>query len=263
MSNGPLNVGYLSGASPVHRLNPLVKAVVLLAFTVSCFALSTPARGSLLFLILLLCYRLSGYGLGFFARKLRLILTFCGIILAVQLLFWHEGPVFFSFVLMGRRFAFFQEGLVRGVSISLRFLNIVGSSYLFVSTTDPNQLAYSLMQAGLPYRYGFMLITALRFAPLFRLELQQVRNAQMVKGVDLQGKSFRDIIRQARLTLLPLLVSALEKVDSLAMSMEGRAFGLYPTRTYLVSHAVTRKDLAVMLICLLVLGGLIAASMMG
>jgi len=260
---GPLNIGYLPGATLVHRLNPLVKAVVLLAFTIACLLMGTPRGGLLLFLLLLSCYRLSAYGLGFFVRKLRVILTFCGIILAVQLLFWHHGPVLYSFVLFGRRFAFFHEGLTRGIAISLRFLNIVGSSYLFVSTTDPNQLAFSLMQAGLPYRYGFMLITALRFAPLFQLELQQVRNAQMVKGVDLQGKSLKDLMRQVRLTLLPLLVSALEKVDSLAMSMEGRAFGLYPTRTYLVSHALTRKDLIVMAVCLLVLAGLIAASMMG
>ncbi|MGI6708007.1 MAG: hypothetical protein ACOX33_02585 [Dethiobacteria bacterium] len=41
-----------------------------------------------------------------------------------------------------------------GLLLVFRFLNIIGSSYLFVATTDPNRLAYALMQAGLPYRYG-------------------------------------------------------------------------------------------------------------
>lgn len=41
----------------------------------------------------------------------------------------------------------------------------------------------------MPYRFGFMLITALRFIPVFQLELEQVKNAQMAKGIEMEGLS--------------------------------------------------------------------------
>ena len=124
----------------------------------------------------------------------------------------------------------------------LRFLNIIGSSYLFVATTDPNRLAYALMQAGLPYRFGFMLITALRFIPVFRLELAQVKNAQMAKGIDLEGLSPGKLFRAVRYLFVPLVISTLSRVDALTISMESRAFGLYPERTYLDSQALSAED---------------------
>jgi energy-coupling factor transport system permease protein len=43
----------------------------------------------------------------------------------------------------------------------------------------------------------------------------------------------RRYLRLARQFFLPLLVSALGKADALAVSMEGRCFGRYPTRTFL------------------------------
>ena len=126
----------------------------------------------------------------------------------------------------------------------LRFINLIGSSFVFVAATDPNRLAYALMEIGLPYRFGFALITALRFIPVFQLELQQVKNAHQAKGIDLEGLSPKQLLRAVRYLLLPLVISALSRVDSLTISMEGRAFGLYPSRTYLTARPLTGKDKA-------------------
>jgi len=90
----------------------------------------------------------------------------------------------------------------------LRFLNIIGASYLFVATTDPNRLAYALMQAGLPYRYGFMLITALRFIPLFQLELAQVRN-HFVDSFEDIGEP--DVVFYLERTDIPFQISGNQK----------------------------------------------------
>lgn len=46
----------------------------------------------------------------------------------------------------------------------------------------------------------------------------------------------------ARQFFMPLLVSALGKVDGLAVSMEGRCFGKYPTRTFFREVHPTRQD---------------------
>ena len=116
----------------------------------------------------------------FFARKLRFILIFGLLILLVQVLPSKKAFCCGSTPEDQLIWRYGQKDS-GGSNIMLRFVNIIGSSYLFVAITDPNRLAYSLMQVGLPYRFGFMLITALRFIPVFQLELEQVKNAQMAK----------------------------------------------------------------------------------
>jgi energy-coupling factor transport system permease protein len=69
-------------------------------------------------------------------------------------------------------------------------------------------------------------------------------------------RSPRRFLTLARQFVLPLLVSALGKVDALAVSMEGRAFGKYPTRTFLREVRATWRDG----VALGVLGLLLAAS---
>jgi energy-coupling factor transport system permease protein len=138
--------------------------------------------------------------------------------------------------------------------VAARFVSVVLLSYLFVLTTDPNGLAYGLMQAGVPYRYGFALITALRLVPIFEQEGQIVYRAQLARGVGYDTRSLRRLLTLARQFFLPMLISALGKVDALAVSMEGRCFGKHPSRTFLKEIHFTRRDILAAGLLLLVIG---------
>lgn len=233
---------YVDSYSLLHRIHPLVKLVFLFSFSLTVFAVSSFTGGMILFCLLLVLYGFSGLGLTFFSRKLRFIFIFGFLIFLVQVLVVKEGVLIWQLYLGKVSLTVWSEGFWGGLSMMLRFVNIIGSSYLFVATTDPNRLAYGLMQVGLPYRFGFMLITALRFIPVFQLELAQVRNAQMAKGIELEGLSPRKLLRAVKYLLIPLVISALSKVDFLTISMESRAFGLYHTRSYLHSQVLSRND---------------------
>jgi energy-coupling factor transport system permease protein len=235
-------LSYVPGGSFLHRMHPLAKVVLLLCFSLAVFALPSPLPGGIILLGLLAAYQLTGLGMLFFWRKLRMILFFGFTMILVQVLSVKEGYLIGQIPLWVITLEVWSEGIMGGLSMMFRFLNVIGFSYLFVSTTDPNRLAYGLMQAGLPYRYGFMLITSLRFIPVFQLELNQVRNAQMAKGIELEGLSFKRVLLSIQYLLIPLVLSALGKVDYLAISMEGRAFGLYPERSYLLKQNFTSKD---------------------
>jgi energy-coupling factor transport system permease protein len=115
-------------------------------------------------------------------------------------------------------------------------------SLALVQSTDPVALARGLMQAGLPYRWGFALVTALRLAPVFRAEAHHVYRAQRLRGVDYAVRGPRRYWRMLRRLCLPLLVSALRTAQSLSLSMEGRAFGLHPRRTFLRPLHAGRAD---------------------
>jgi energy-coupling factor transport system permease protein len=67
----------------------------------------------------------------------------------------------------------------------------------------------------------------------------------------------------ARQFVLPLLVSALGKVDALAVSLEGRCFGKYPTRTFLREVRATRLDALAVALLVASIAGTVATLRMG
>jgi energy-coupling factor transport system permease protein len=251
-------LAYVHGDTVVHRVHPLPKLLLLIIYSTSVIIFSHVVIAVALFMVVLLFYRFSGLGPGFFLRKLRLILIFGLLMLLVQIISVQEGQLLFEYTLFHSiSLQIWSAGMAAGLVMMLRFINIIASSYLFVSTTDPNKLVYALMQAGLPYRYGFMLITSLRFIPVFSQDLAVIRNAQMAKGIDLEGVSPGKAIRSVKYLLTPLVICALNKVDCLAISMESRAFGLYHGRSYLYEQDVDIKEWLFLAACavLMLAGG--------
>ncbi len=238
---------YQPGRSVLHRLHPLVKAAWMLFGTILVFVVPNPWAVLAVLGLVLLAFPVTGLRLGQ-VRGTRLFATTALALAALQILFVRSGPVLVQIGPLAPTIG----GVRAGVYVAGRFLSVVLLSYLFVLTTDPNSLAYALMQARLPYRYGFTLITALRLVPTFELEGQTVYNAQLARGVQYDVRSPRRFLTLARQFFLPLLVSALGKVDALAVSMEGRCFGKYPTRTFLRAVHFTRRDVAAAILLLLV-----------
>ncbi len=230
-------ITYHPGHSLLHRLHPLTKAAWLLFGTVAVFAVASPWAVVGAVVLLLLGFLVAGVRLGR-VRGTRLFVTTALLLGAIQVLFVREGAALAEIGPL----VVTAGGVERGVYVGGRFLSVVLLSYLFVLTTEPNDLAYALMRAGLPYRYGFALITALRLVPAFEQEGQIVYNAQLARGVRYDARSPRRFLTLARQFVLPLLVSALGKVDALAVSMEGRCFGKYPTRTFLRQTRATWRD---------------------
>jgi energy-coupling factor transport system permease protein len=123
------------------------------------------------------------------------------------------------------------DGLLSGAGMAARFLVILLSSALFVRTTDPDRLADAFVRFRTPYRYAYLPILALRFVPFFQEELQAVRDAQRVRGIQVSVRTPRKILRAVRYTFLPVLVSGLYRAEAIAISMRSRCFGLAATRT--------------------------------
>jgi hypothetical protein len=63
-----------------------------------------------------------------------------------------------------------------------------------------------------------------------------------MRGLEIDKRSFKKLYKSLRFTLVPLIVSALAKVDSLVISMEGRAFGFKPARTFIIEDRYGARD---------------------
>ncbi|NWF95404.1 MAG: energy-coupling factor transporter transmembrane protein EcfT [Candidatus Thorarchaeota archaeon] len=263
-----LRLGFTAQDTTLHRLHPLLKLISLILCTTGVLVYDEWLLALSVLLVVLMCMRLARLSLGTVARRLRLIVLFSTMILAVQLLVTSNGTIVLFLVPKLGSFGPFipvtDYGLARGVTISLRFLVIVLSSMLFVSVTDPTLLAHSLSRLGIPYRYGFLIVIALRFLPLFDQETQTVRMAQSSRGISIEVGRPSKTLRTLRYTFFPLLVSTLSRVETLSESMVGRGFGYSQTRTYVRTVRWRRFDSIVMasvliafILCLLIASGLV------
>lgn len=239
-------MNFRPGQSFSHRLHPVVKLGWLLWGTVSVFVFDSPVLPwvvvggavGLLWASGVAPWRIPG---------LRVWLLLGVIILVTHALSVSEGDPIFGLCT--------ERGLLSGVRAMGRLMGVTIMSTWLVTTTEPVSLACALMKVGLPYRWGFALVTALRLAPIFRVEAHHVYRAQLVRGVAYDAGWARKWWLILRHLCVPLLVQALRTAHSLSLSMEGRSFGLYPQRTYLREVSAGPRDV--------VAGGLLLLSVLG
>lgn len=247
--SGAAKLQYRPLGSWLHRLHPMIKLGWLVGITVGSLAVRLPWYVGTVAMALWGVARAAGIQPAKEMRGWRLIIGTAAAFFLLQVLFTRSGSVLLDLRPQANLWVT-RQGFDRGLLVGLRFLAVIMASQLFVLTTEPSTLAHGLMRAGLPYRFGFALVTAIRLAPLFELEANTVYQAQLARGVRYDASLFRRIIEVLRQLMLPLLVGALRRADHLAMSMEGRQFGRYRQRTYLRTVTVRAADYVGLLVLL-------------
>jgi energy-coupling factor transport system permease protein len=118
-----------------------------------------------------------------------------------------------------------------GLATALRITALLVLSLIAGLTTTGPELVRALVQnLRVPYRVGYAALAALRFVPRFRHELEVIRAAQRVRGVD-RGRGPIAVVRRTLAVAIPLLAGAIRHAERVALAMDARAFGAHPTRT--------------------------------
>jgi len=229
----------------LHRAGPGANLLLLGAMLAVGFATPSVVLKIAAVALVVVLTAVSGEGARRFLGSLRFVIVFAVLLFAVQALTVGEGNV-----LLPTPVRITDRGLIAGAGMALRFLVVLSSSFLFALVVDPDRLARSLIRLRIPYRYGYLLILSLRFVPFFRRETAIVREAQRMRGIEASVRTPRSLARAIRFTFVPVLVSGLTRVDSIAMSMTGRCFGLHRRRTALTDDRWTTADGAVVALSL-------------
>jgi energy-coupling factor transport system permease protein len=136
------------------------------------------------------------------------------------------------------------ETLVAGVGLSLRLVGIVLAGLLATATTDPTDLADSLIQQlRVSPRFAIGALAAMRFLPLLGRDWQALAMARRARGV----AAGRSPIAAARLfggQVMALLVAAIRRASRMAVAMEARGFGARPCRTMARPQRIGASDVA-------------------
>jgi len=242
---------YVERDSPVHRLHPVTKLILLGGLCTIALVLRSPPPLLAFFVVILLATIATG-GLG----NVRRVLVFLLLAGTSALLLWTlvgGGPTPL-FLWMSR------EGLRRGVVAALRIDSFILAGVLFLSTTRNEEIVQGLLRIGLPYPVCFAFSTALRLAPSFIGTGLAVREAQRARGLDPDAGSLAARLRANIPLLVPTFLTTIRMTNHLAMSLEARGFGLQKQRTSLLVTHFGGGDLFVLLLLAALLAGAITSA---
>ena len=219
---------YYPGDSAVHRLDPRVKILLLIALITAIFLAGNLLAYVPVVLFLGLASAISRVPLKMMLKGLKplrfiLILTF------LLNLFFLQGET----PLLNLGFAVItKEALVTAVHYSLRLVLLVFASSLLTLTTPPITLTDGLERLLSPLRVirfpahemAMMMSIALRFIPTLLEEADKIMKAQTARGADFETGNLITRAKAMVPLLVPLFVSSFRRAGDLAMAMEARCY---------------------------------------
>lgn len=217
---------YVPGDGWLHRLNPLTKLTGLGLVAVAAFTLP-PAVTIVIAVTATMMGTIAGAG-PVFLRRLTLTLAPLALALFVVHGMLMDHPNRFD--LFGIDLS--RDGLFYMVKILGRIAALLAGSLVFVTTTHPSALLKSLDSHGFPPGVSYLVASPLLLLEPFTQRARAIREAQMARGLDLEG-SFLARIRAFPALLLPLVTLALADIDHRAQVLDGRGFRSHPRRTVL------------------------------
>jgi cobalt/nickel transport system permease protein len=158
---------YQDGSSWLHKIDPRVKLLLVLAF-ILITALVPSGAWMIYFLLWVITFSLeiqSGVGLGYFIKRSVLVLPF--ILAAFPLIFTVTGEIFYSFTIGSWNLEASTTGLARFTSIALKSWISIQAAILLIATTPFPDILTAMralriprllvMIIGLMWRYLFVL----------------------------------------------------------------------------------------------------------
>ena len=219
---------YQSGDSLLHRLDPAVKFFGLLISSIAVLCCSGLPGLLVSVSLILVLIAISGLEVKTIFVPLKKIFLFLVLVFIMNALFYNEGSCYFSWWIV----CISRKGLEQGFNIVLHTFTISVLSFIFIRTTTSieimkgmEKLMKPLRLFGIPTRdISLIMSIALQFIPVFFNDLDRIRKAQITRGADFTGGSFKDRVKAVIPLVIPAFVSAFRRADELALAIEARGY---------------------------------------
>ncbi len=239
---------YINGDSFFHKLNPTVKLLIFILWSITVFAFLDLRMGLLLLATGILMVSRSQIPFHI-VRNLfiavvifNLINAFFIILIAPDYgvkLSEHE-----TLLLNIAGFKIYFETCMYVLVISLKYLSLLPIALIFIFTTHPSEFASSLNSIGIPYKLAYTFNIIFRYFPDIQNEFKTISYAQAARGISFgkDEKSFRKRIKNLFGIMTPLINSALFRIDNITNAMDLRSFGKERKRTWYNQTRFTIRD---------------------
>lgn len=243
---------YFPGNSPVHRLDPRTKLILLIVYIVALFTATQWLSYAVVFAFLAATIAISRIPLKSILngmKPLAMILVFTGV-LNIFFTTGESEPFQFWFIKI------YKEGIIRAVYMVLRILMLIAGTFLLTYTTSPialtdglESLLSPLKKLRLPvHELAMMMCIALRFIPTLIEETDKIMSAQKARGADFESGNLLQRVKALVPILVPLFISAFRRADELATAMECRCYQGGDGRTKMKLLRYRRNDYIALLL---------------
>ena len=241
-------LNYLPRKSVVHELTGTTKLAFFLLFTFASMMTYDTRVLLALLLVSVGIFRLSKIRFS----EVRFMMTFTLVFLVLNNLFiflfnpdqgtalYGTGHVLFH---LFWRYDLTAEQLFYMFNISLKYFVALPVAILFISATNPSEFAASLNSIGISYKVGYSVAIALRYIPDIQRDYHSISQAQQARGVELgRSEPFFKRLKNSVNILLPLILTSLNRIDTISNAMELRGFGKSDKRTWYTRRPFARRD---------------------
>jgi energy-coupling factor transport system permease protein len=232
---GEFKLGYLSGTSVLHKLDPLTKLIALAG--VILFAIgASPLYNVLMLVGVLFVVPFSGVSFKVFIQPWKVLALLWLPFILFPPIFFHlqrgligiQGQTGYLDI-FNMHIPYSIYGLNYGLKIAARGTVICIASLLLLWTTHPRELVQSFVaEFRVPYKFAWSSFLALVYVPIVGYEARMRDYALQIRGVGYRKMSLRGI----RLYAIPVVMRSLRRGFTTALSMESRGFGVFPDRVF-------------------------------
>ena len=243
-------LNYLDRDSMVHKMTGTTKLAFFLLFTFASMITYNIWVLLGLFAVSFVAFKLSKIKY----REVRFMMIFMLVFLLLNNLFIflfdpNQGPNLYGtrHVLchLFWRYDVTAEQLFYMLNISLKYFVALPVAILFISATNPSEFAASLNSIGISYKVGYSVAIALRYIPDIQRDYHSISQAQQARGVELgKNEHFFSRLKNSVNILLPLILTSLNRIDTISNAMELRGFGKNKKRTWYTRRPFATRDFA-------------------
>ena len=242
---------YFPGNSPLHKLDPRAKIILLIAFMVTIFICKNFVNLGIVALATILLVAISKIGFKTVKKSIKplkwiIVLTF------LINLFYGSGD---AIILFGKalEFGVFKitlDGIFTAIFTSVRVVLLVVSGSLLTYTTSPTAITDAIESLLKPLKYikidihslAMIMTIALRFIPTLVEEVDKITAAQKSRGADMDSGNLINKIKAIVPIIIPLFISSFKRAEELAYAMECRCYNGGEGRTKMKVMHLGAKD---------------------
>lgn len=248
---------YIDRPSPIHRLTGATKLLCLVAWTIAAmtsfytpllFAMTVAAC------VLFKIARLKVKDISF-VLSIMIIYIVMNNILIFLFSPDHGTSIYGTETILFRiagPYVVTAEQLFYHLNVILKNACTIPIVLLFVCTTNPSEFAASLSRVGVSYRISYAVALALRYIPDIQREYRDISLAQQARGTEMSKKArLVDRLKAASSILIPLILSSMERIETISNAMELRGFGKGKKRSWYSARKFSRMDITAIFVFIL------------
>ena len=244
---------YYETDSFVHRLDPRIKILILIAYVVFIFVAKNFYAFLALAVFLAIAVVFSKIPFSNMLKSMKGILFIIVVTVILNVFFYKAETQTVLFWIITK------EALIFSAYMALRLITLVMGSVLLTFTTTPVALTDGIESLLSPlkvikfpvHELALVMSIALRFIPILMSEADRIIMSQKARGADFDSGNLISRAKAMIPVLIPLLISAVRRAEELGDAMDSRCYSSSAVRTKYKKLNLSAKDLIATLVSII------------